>query len=47
MECEKNGCFFIMCLMFEGEEILNIKKLKIEIDKEMFFIGKLCCVYGF
>ena len=31
MECEKNGCFLIMCLMLEGEEILNIKKLKIEI----------------
>ena len=47
MECEKNGCFLIMCLMLEGEEILNIKKLKIEIDKEMPSTGKPCRVYGF
>lgn len=47
MECEKNGCFLIMCLMLEGKEILNIKKLKIEIDKEMPSTGKPCRVYGF
>ena len=47
MECEKNGCFLIMCLMLEGEEILNIKKLKIEIDEEMPSTGKPCRVYGF
>ena len=47
MECEKNGCFLIMCLMLEGEEILNIKKIKIEIDKEMPSTGKPCRVYGF
>lgn len=47
MECEKNGCFLIMCLMLEGEEILNVKKLKIEIDKEMPSTGKPCRVYVF
>lgn len=46
MECEKNGCFLIMCLMLEGEEILNVK-IKIEIDKEIPSTGKPCRVYVF
>lgn len=47
MECEKKGCFLIMCLMLQGEDILNVKKLKIEIDIDMPSTGKPCSIYVF
>ncbi len=46
MECENNGCFLIQCLNLKGEEILNVKKLKIEIDLEILSTGKPCKVYA-
>lgn len=47
LECERHGCFLIMCLHLTGNEILEVKKLKIEIDLDIPSTGKPCRVYVF
>lgn len=47
MACERQGCFLIMCLLLEGEEVLDVRKLKIEIDLDLPSTGKPCRVYVF
>lgn len=45
MEFEKNGCFVVMSMLLEGEDILTIQQVRIEIDKDMVSTGKPCKVF--
>ncbi len=47
LECEKNDCYLIMNLLLSGEEVLNVRKLKIEVDIDMPSTGKPCRVFVF
>ena len=46
LECEKNNCFLIMNLMLNGEEVLKVKQLRIEIDLDLESTGKPCRVFA-
>lgn len=47
LECEKNGCYLIMNLSLSDEEVLNVRKLRIEVDVDMPSTGKPCRVFVF
>ena len=47
LECEKNGCLLIMNLALKGEEVLSVKKLKIEVDLNILSTGKPCRIFVF
>lgn len=47
LECEKKGCSLIMNLTLKGEEVLSIKKLKIEVELDIPSTGKPCRIFVF
>lgn len=45
MAFEKNGCFVIMSLLLDGDDVLDINQVRIEIDVNSNSTGKPCKVY--
>lgn len=46
MAFEKNGCFVIMSLLLEGEEVTDIRKVRIEIEPNVNSTGRHCKVFA-